>query len=112
MTAAVRLGSVSLDCADAREPARFYARLLGVEVPYETDGFAAIEVEGIWLSMFKVDSYRAPTWPDDTVPKHVHLDLAVTDLVKAEEAAVATGATRISVQPNAGQWIVMRDRCI
>ncbi len=109
MTLKLQLGSVSLDCADPRELVRFYARLFGVEVAYETDDFAAIRLESIWLSMVKVESYSAPTWPDDAVPKQVHLDLAVTDLDEGEKAAVAAGATRMSVQPNSGQWTVMSD---
>ncbi len=109
MSASIRIGAVSLDCADPRELAGFYARLFGAEITYETDDFAAIRLDHIWLSMVKIDSYTPPTWPADTIPKQVHLDLAVTDLIEGERNAIASGATRMSVQPNPEHWIVLRD---
>jgi len=109
MTAPIRLGSVSLDCPDPSALARFYATLLGVEVAYDTEGFAALRLDGAWLSMQKVENYRPPTWPDPEVPQQAHLDFAVADLAAAEEAALAAGATTAATQPSPERWRVMLD---
>lgn len=109
MTAPIRLGSVSLDCPDPSALARFYATLLGVEVAYDTEGFAALRLDGAWLSMQKVEDYRPPTWPDPEVPQQAHLDFAVADLAAAEEAALAAGATTAATQPSPDRWRVLID---
>lgn len=109
MTAPIRLGSISLDCPDPSALARFYATLLGVDVAYDTERFAALNLDGIWLSMQKVEHYRPPTWPDPAVPQQVHLDLSVADLAAAETAAIAAGATKAADQPNPDGWLVFVD---
>lgn len=109
MTAPIRLGSVSLDCPDPSALARFYATLLGVEVAYDTEGFAALRLDGAWLSMQKVEDYRPPTWPDPEVPQQAHLDFAVADLAAAEEAAIAAGAATAATQPSPDRWRVLID---
>ena len=109
MTTCIRLGSVSLDCPDPSALARFYATLLGVEVAYDTEGFAALRLDGAWLSMQKVEDYRPPTWPDPEVPQQAHLDFAVADLEAAEEAALTAGATTAATQPSPDRWRVMLD---
>ncbi len=94
-----------------RDPAlaRFYARLLGAEVAYETDSFAAVKLDGVWLSMQRVERYRPPTWPDGPVPQQAHLDLAVADLDDAEGAALEAGAAKSEHQPTPERWRVMID---
>ncbi|MGD0219610.1 MAG: VOC family protein [Acidimicrobiales bacterium] len=107
--AIIRLASVSLDCSDPSALAAFYGRLLGTEVTYDSDAFAAIKLEGLWLSTQRIADYRPPTWPEGELPKQVHLDMAVADLEAAEALAVAAGATKASVQPNPERWRVMID---
>ncbi|MHB1718142.1 MAG: VOC family protein [Acidimicrobiales bacterium] len=109
MTAPIRLGSVSLDCPDPSALARFYATLLGVEVAYDTDSFAALDLDGTWLSMQKAEDYRPPTWPDPEVPQQSHLDLAVADLEGAQQVALDAGATTAATQPSPDRWRVMID---
>ena len=92
MSAAIRLGSVSLDCADPHELAEFYARLLGVEVTFDSENFSAVKLGGIWLSMQRVADHRPPTWPGPGTPQQVHLDLAVDDLDEGERTAIEAGA--------------------
>jgi Glyoxalase-like domain len=41
----------------------------------------------------------APTWPDDAVPKQIHLDLDVEDLGAAVAAAELLGAVVAQFQP-------------
>ncbi|HUY07327.1 MAG TPA: VOC family protein [Acidimicrobiales bacterium] len=109
MTAPIRLGSVSLDCPDPSALARFYATLLGVEVAYDSEGFAAVRLDGLWLSMQKIENYRPPTWPESNVPQQVHLDFAVADLAVAEDFAIAAGATKADDQPRPDGWRVLID---
>ena len=47
----------------------------------------------------KVHGYTPPTWPDGSIPKQIHLDLAVDDLDAAVAEAEALGARLSSVQP-------------
>jgi catechol 2,3-dioxygenase-like lactoylglutathione lyase family enzyme len=106
---ATRLGSVSLDCPDPQALARFYATLLGVEVAFDSESFAAVRLENIWLSMQRIEDYRPPAWPDGGVPQQVHLDFSVADLEIAEGEAIAAGATKADTQPSPERWRVMLD---
>jgi hypothetical protein len=56
-----------------------------------------------------VDNYEAPTWPDDGVPKQMHLDLAVSDLAEGEREVLALGATRATTQPAPESYLVFLD---
>ncbi len=109
MSNPIRLASVSLDCADPSALAAFYARLLGVEVAYDSEQFAALRLGGVWLSTQRVDQYRPPAWPDGEPPQQVHLDMAVSDLEAGEAAAIAAGAVKATVQPSPERWRVMID---
>jgi hypothetical protein len=57
----------------------------------------------------RVAGYRAPTWPDETIPKQMHIDLAVDDLDGAEEEAIRLGAHRVEDQPAPDRWRVLLD---
>lgn len=107
--AIARLGSISLDCADPAELGAFWAGLLDGEVAFTSDTFVAVKTEGVWLAAVKVEGYRAPDWPDASVPKQLHLDVAVTDLDAATAAATALGATVAALQPAPDRWRVLFD---
>jgi hypothetical protein len=109
MTANIRLGSVSLDCADPRSLADFWSTLLGGEIAYQSDDFVAVQLDGIWLTTITVENYVPPTWPSDDSPKQIHLDLAVKDLAAAAQTALGLGATRCEVQPNPDSYLVFLD---
>jgi hypothetical protein len=105
----IRLGSISLECAEPAPLAAFWATLLGGEVAFESDDFVAVKLDRVWLSTIKVDNYQPPTWPSGEVPKQIHLDLSVDDLASAEAEAVALGALKAAVQPEPERWTVMID---
>jgi hypothetical protein len=105
----IRFGSVSLDCADPAPLAAFWAGLLGGEIAFESEDFVAVKLDGLWLSVVKIDNYKPPTWPSDEVPKQIHLDLSVDDLALSESEAVALGAVKASTQPMPERWTVMID---
>ncbi|MET7745690.1 VOC family protein [Streptomyces sp. NPDC005385] len=103
-----RLGSVALDCDDPRALAAFWAATLGGKITVESDGIHAVELGSLLLVAVRVPAYRPPQWPDGT-PKQFHLDVAVTDLDKAERLALANGATKATTQPNPDRWRVLLD---
>ena len=100
---------MSLDCAEPRRLAEFWAALLGGEVAYASDEFVAIKTDRGWLSTVRVADYAPPTWPDGTLPKQMHFDLAVDDLEGAEAEAIRLGASRATVQPAPERWRVLLD---
>ena len=105
----IRLGSIALDCADPGPLSTFWAALLGGEVAFSNDDFAAVKTDRLWLAATRVGDYRPPTWPQGPVPKQVHLDLAVDDLGQAEEQSVALGAVRAESQPAPDRYLVLLD---
>ncbi|MFI5036828.1 MAG: VOC family protein [Acidimicrobiales bacterium] len=106
---AIRLGSVSLDCADPAALAAFWAELLGGEVAFSSDDFVAVKLAHQWLSAVRVEDYAAPTWPTGAVAKQIHLDLAVDDLAAATATATRLGATRAAHQPAEDRYVVLLD---
>lgn len=109
MAGPIRLGSVSLDCADSHQLASFYSKFLKKEIAYDVEGLAAIRLDNIWLLFLSVENYEFPTWTDSIVPRQVHLDFAVTDLKLAESAALELGAVRIRAQASMDRWVVFLD---
>lgn len=105
----IRLGSVSLDCADPVELGAFWARLLGGEVAYSSDEFVAVRTDRVWLAATRVEQYSPPVWPAGSPPKQMHLDLAVDDLEQAELQALGLGAVRAEVQPAPDRFVVLLD---
>lgn len=109
MAQTARLGAIALDCPDPQDLAKFYAALMGADVGFSTETFAALKVQGLWVSMHRVEDYRPPRWPDPEAPQQVHLDFAVDDLDAAEVYAVSLGASRAEMQPAPDRWRVMID---
>ncbi len=109
MSEHIRFGAVSLDCEDPHPLADFWAGVLDGEVAFRSDTFDAVKVGGVWLTAVKVDNYVAPTWPEDEMPKQMHLDLAVSDLSAAEREVLALGATKASMQPAPETYLVFFD---
>lgn len=97
--AVARSGVVTLDCADARPLAEFWAAMLGGEIVYSSAAAVVVRTDWVALSAMAIPDYVAPTWPDAAVPKQVHLDLAVTDLEAAVAESQRLGATPAPAQP-------------
>ena len=92
----VRLADVCIDCPDGAALAKFYAPLLGMEVTYEGAEGAMLSADGQPGVIFQnVATYKPPAWPDPAFPQQVHLDVEVTDIEDAQNAALALGATRL-----------------
>jgi hypothetical protein len=105
----IRLGSVSLECAEPASLAAFWASLLGGTIAFESEDFVAVQLDNLWLSTIRVENYAPPTWPTGGVPTQMHLDLAVDSQSESEATAVALGAMRAEFQPEPERWTVMLD---
>jgi hypothetical protein len=109
MTAIARLGAVSLDSDDPNSLALFWRGLLELEVLFESVDFVALKGAGVLITTQRVANHQPPDWPETTIPKQIHLELAVTDLDGAEGRAVELGATKATTQPNPDVWRVLHD---
>jgi catechol 2,3-dioxygenase-like lactoylglutathione lyase family enzyme len=95
---------VCLDCADARELADFYVRLLGWEVR-GGDGAGWISIgdpaETVHLNFQAEEWYQRPVWPEraDAPQKMMHFEILVEDMDAAVAHAIAAGATMADPQP-------------
>lgn len=105
----VRFGAVSLDCPNTHDLAVFYAKLLSTDIAFDSEDFSAVKTGSVWISLQRVDGYKAPTWPDNSVPQQVHMDFAVDDLDEGEAAALEAGARKVENQPSPDRWRVMLD---
>ncbi|WP_405132981.1 VOC family protein [Nocardia sp. NBC_01388] len=96
--AVAHLGSITIDCDDPIVLATFWAEMLGGVIATSTERFVSVKLPHMILTAIRVPNYHPPSWPDEGTPKQVHLDLAVTDLDSAQEAAVRLGARLASHQ--------------
>lgn len=103
------LAEVSLDSADPEGLMRFYQLVLGGEVSVLSTDFALLRLAGVTLTSSRVPDYRPPSWPEDTIPKQLHLDLRVEDLDGAQVELKAAGAQLADHQPHPAQYRVLID---
>ncbi|GAA5199125.1 VOC family protein [Rugosimonospora acidiphila] len=104
-----RLAAVALDCDDPTTLANFWAQLVGGQEVMRTEDFVVLNTGLGGLAAVRVPDYQPPTWPDGSVPKQMHLDLAVDDLEQAQAEAVRLGARPADVQPVPERYRVMLD---
>jgi predicted enzyme related to lactoylglutathione lyase len=104
-----KLGAVSLNCPDPHALAMFYSALLEKEIAFESDDFSAIQLDNLWLTMQRVEGFKASTWPSSEIPSHAHLDFSVADLDAGEVTVLAAGATLAPEQPERDRWRVFLD---
>ncbi len=95
---------VVLDAPDARDLARFYARLLGWRIFNESPGWADLapsEDAGYNLAFATEENYVRPVWPtEEGRPQmSMHLDIEVDDLEEAVAHATSAGAEVAPYQP-------------
>jgi predicted enzyme related to lactoylglutathione lyase len=103
------LAMVNLDTDNPAELAAFYSAVLGWEVTHSQDEYAMISDGTSSIGFGLVADYEGPGWPKEKAPKRYHLDLYVDDLDKAEEQALALGATKATEQPDPAKWRVLLD---
>jgi predicted enzyme related to lactoylglutathione lyase len=94
-----RFPVVALDCPDPVRLAEFYGAVLGWTIERD-DQWSSIRADyGDSIAFQRVESYRAPQWPEQTVPQQMHLDITVDDLDAGEAAVLELGATKAAHQP-------------
>jgi predicted enzyme related to lactoylglutathione lyase len=103
------LAMINLDAEDPAALATFYSRVLGWEVLHSAAEYAMIGDGTTSIGFGQVAGYSGPGWPKESAPKRYHLDLYVDDLDKAEEQALALGATKPAEQPTPDRWRVLLD---
>jgi catechol 2,3-dioxygenase-like lactoylglutathione lyase family enzyme len=111
-----RLQCTVLDCPDPRALAGFYRELLGGEVDRSDarweldDAWSTLHMAGgAVLAFQRVVDYRPPQWPDSAYPQQFHLDIGVTDLLRAGERVLALGATLLHAGQGGRGWRVYAD---
>ncbi|WP_063042385.1 VOC family protein [Nocardia grenadensis] len=109
MAAIARFGAVSLDAGDPRHLGQFYRALLDFDLRYESDELVVLQGDGVTLTVERVEEHKPPDWPGNQFPKQMHLDLFVTDLDTAEQAAIGCGAVKADFQPAPDRWRVLLD---
>jgi len=91
---AIRSTSVTVGAPDPVALARFYARLLGIEVSTEEPDWAQVRCERMTLNFEREAEWQRPVWPaEPSRPVATqHLDLEVDDLDAAAAWAQECGA--------------------
>ena len=100
---------MSLDCEDPVVLAEFWARMLGGEVVFSNERTVAVQTPWVWIAALRVDDHVPPSWPDASVPKHLHLDLAVEELEASVAEAISYGAVVADHQPSPDRFQVLLD---
>ncbi|WP_329213043.1 VOC family protein [Streptomyces sp. NBC_01485] len=101
---------VTLDCPNPPQLAEFYQHLTGLKISYNTDDFAGLDGNGGPAMGFqRVEDFRAPQWPEQSVPQQFHLDFQAEDLDAAEKWVVELGGTKADNQPGGERWRVFLD---
>ncbi len=107
MTTIAKLIAVTVDCAEPKTLADFYAKILGFEVQHAEDDYAAVG-DGTTSIYFQRIPERSPAaWPGPG--KQFHFDVRVPDVDKAVEEYLALGATKPDFQPGGENWTVIAD---
>jgi len=101
-----RLQLVLLDCPNPFELATFYSALTGIAIetwpghaPETMSDIDLVHESLPTLSFQRVENYVAPTWPDGSTPKQMHLDFEVDDLDEGERHVLSIGARKADYQP-------------
>jgi catechol 2,3-dioxygenase-like lactoylglutathione lyase family enzyme len=99
-----RLEKTVIDCPDPRALARFYCRVLGVQINEDIDGWVVIGTEPRLrqLAFQLAEDWSPPRWPDPAYPQQLHLDIRVNDADEAEQELLTLGATRVHGQRETG----------
>jgi catechol-2,3-dioxygenase len=108
-----KLGSVAaitIDCSDPASLANFYQQITGFEVVWSDEKTTYLAGDGpVRIGFQKVENYKAPEWPEQSVPQQMHLDFSVEDLDRTEQQLLALGATKPSFQAGGERWRTLLD---
>lgn len=106
------LNTTAMDTPTTLDTARFYQLLLGGTLSTEEDAewIDLREPSGrIVLSFQRATNHVAPTWPDDTVPLQVHIDIRVDSFDEAEPLVLEAGGRLLEGSEEHPGWRVYAD---
>lgn len=90
-----RLNTTAMDCPQPLETAKFYQALLGGTLSPEEEDADWIDLDDPSgrriLSFQRAEDYVAPTWPDNSVPLQMHIDIRVAGYDESEPTIFAAG---------------------
>lgn len=111
MPVQMKLSAITLDCADPLALAAFYRQATGFEPHPKSDAdFAGLTTaDGLFIGFQRVAGYRAPAWPEQTIPQQLHFDFHVDDLDEAESELVKLGAGKPAHQGDQDGYRVLTD---
>lgn len=107
MTTKAKLIAFTIDCAEPRRLAEFYAAITGFEIQYAEDEYAGITDGTTNIYFGRVPGRKPAEWPGPG--KQFHLDFRVPDVDKAVREYLELGATKPEFQPGEGRWTVLAD---
>lgn len=107
----MKLSAITLDCADPLALAAFYRQATGYEPHPTSDAdFAALTAaDGLLIAFQRVPGYRAPNWPEQSVPQQLHIDFDVADLDEAEAELLQLGAGKPPQPGDQASYRVLTD---
>ncbi len=107
MSDQIKLSSVTVNCPNAVDLARFYASITDGDVTFQHPSWATMINEGGRIDFQTVENFVPSPWP--TTPGMVHLDFLVDDLTAASARVERAGAVRMEYQPNEQHCLVFSD---
>ncbi|MFC8678588.1 VOC family protein [Streptomyces griseorubiginosus] len=108
----LKLSAITLDCPDPMALAAFYQQATGLPLHPESNAdFAGLDCEDdVVIGFQRVDGYRAPQWPEQTVPQQLHMCFKVKQpLDQVEARLLELGAGRPEHQPHGDKARVLTD---
>jgi hypothetical protein len=108
----MKLSAITLDCPDPLALAAFYQQATGLELhPKSSADFAGLDCEEeVFIGFQRVDGYRAPRWPAQTVPQQLHMCFKVKqNLDEVEVRLLELGAGKPDHQPHGARARVLTD---
>ena len=111
MAEGIKLGNITVDCADAEGLREFYARFTGWE-KIEMFGLPALkDAGGMTILFVKEDDYVPPVWPEQPgkQQKQIHFDFFVKDIAAAVEKAESLGAAKTTDQFGGDHFTTLLD---
>ena len=107
----ISLGTITIDCGDAKKLSAFYAELLGWETLELYDMPAVRGGSGTVFLFVQEEDYIPPVWPeeDGKQQKQIHLDFQVPDVPAAVRQAEELGAVKTKAQFGGEYFTTMAD---
>lgn len=104
------LGSITMDCSDAKKLSEFYAALLGWE-KINIYGKPGLRGEKFMIIFVQEDDYVPPIWPEQAheQQKQIHLDFLVSNLSLFVQRAESLGAVKAKTQFGGAYYTTMID---